>query len=403
MGKGAIFLVPEIALTPQTSPTFARTLASKSRCFTAGFRPGERYDEWWRIFRRRSLHRRRSPLGRVCPRATLGHDHPGRRARDFVQAGGEPPLPRPGRRLGAGPRGRGALRSWAQPRRPSRCGPLPTRAEYAFVSLPSRVHARPLPRVETVDMREELLAGNRSMFSRLLREKMEAALLRGEQALLFMNRRGLASFVLCRECGYVPRCDSCEVSLTLHLPATLRCHYCDATQRLPAACPQCGGTYLRPFGGGTQRIEQEVVRLFPKARPVRMDLDTTSRKGAHARIIDAFAEGRYNVLIGTQMVAKGLHFPGVTLVGVVSADVGAPFARLPGGGAHLPNSCPGRRDERDGETGGRSGDPNLRAGSLCVAKAAAHDYEGFLSGGIGVSPAGRVSPLFRAGPLPVVR
>src|SRR5690606_39254216 len=160
------------------------------------------------------------------------------------------------------------------------------------------------------------------MFSRTLSEKLDAALDRGEQAVLFMNRRGMASFLLCRECGYVPRCTPCAVSRTLPDPGILRCHYCDAAHRLPEACPQCGGPYLPPFGGGAQPVGQEEKRPFPEARPVRIDVDTTARKGAHERIVEACAAGRLNVLVGTQMVAKGVHFPGVALVGVVSADTG---------------------------------------------------------------------------------
>src|SRR5690606_14243379 len=133
------------------------------------------------------------------------------------------------------------------------------------------------------------------------------------------------SFVLCRSCGHVPRCSSCEVSLTLHEPAELRCHYCDARGGLPSECPRCGGPYLRPFGAGTQRVEQEVQKLFPGVRTARMDLDTTSRKGAHARILADFEAKRTDVLVGTQMIAKGLHFPEVTFVGVVSADTALHF------------------------------------------------------------------------------
>lgn len=375
-GKGAIFLVPEIALTPQTIAYFRAHFGEQVAVLHSRLSAGERYDEWWRIFHgevsivvgaRSAVFAPVRRLGMII----LDEEH----ETSYKQE----ESPRYHARDVAWMRAReeGALLILGSATPAVEVRAAADAGEYAFVSLPSRVHARPLPRVETVDMREELLSGNRSMFSRLLREKMEAALLRGEQALLFMNRRGLASFVLCRECGYVPRCDSCEVSLTLHLPATLRCHYCDATQRLPAACPQCGGIYLRPFGGGTQRIEQEVVRLFPHARPVRMDLDTTSRKGAHARIIDAFAKGRYNVLIGTQMVAKGLHFPGVTLVGVVLADVGL----------HLPDYRAAERTFQIlAQVAGRAGRGN-RAGEVviqtyapdhyAVAKAAAHDYEGF--------------------------
>jgi primosomal protein N' (replication factor Y) len=197
--------------------------------------------------------------------------------------------------------------------------------QFELLRLPHRVDNSPLPPVEVVDMREELLAGNRSIFSRKLQLELHNCLTHGEQAVLFLNRRGFASFVLCRECGTAMGCRSCQVSLTFHEPNTLACHYCGARRALPQRCPTCGGVYLRPFGAGTQRVEQEVRKLYPRARVLRMDVDTTARKGAHEAIWQAFLHRQADILVGTQMVAKGLHFPGVTLVGVVSADTSLHF------------------------------------------------------------------------------
>lgn len=376
-GRGVILLVPEIALTPQTIAYFRSFFGDQVAVLHSGLSLGERYDQWWRIYRgdvsivigaRSAVFAPVRSLGLII----LDEEHessykqeesPRYHARDVAWARAEQ-------------EGAVLILGSATPAVEVRSAADEGRC--LLLTLPRRVHDRPLPGVETVDMREELLSGNRSMFSRALASRLEAALDRGEQAVLFMNRRGLASFLLCRECGHVPRCSHCEVSLTLHATGLLRCHYCDAAYALPATCPECGGPYLRPFGGGTQRIEQEVARLFVKARPVRMDVDTTGRKGAHDRIVEAFARGAYNVLIGTQMVAKGLHFPNVTLVGVVSADtaLNLPDFRAAERTFQILSQVAGRagRGERAGEVVIQTYAPDHYA----VAAASRHDYEGFL-------------------------
>lgn len=375
-GKGAILLVPEIALTPQTIAYFHAYFGDKVAVLHSRLSLGERYDEWTRIYRGDVpivIGARSAVFAPVRNLALiiLDEEHetsykqeesPRYHARDVAWARAQ----REGALLVLG-----SATPAVEVRAAADAG------DYVHLRLPFRVHARPLPRVEVVDMRDELLAGNRSIFSRLLYQKLGETLERGEQALLFMNRRGFASFLLCRECGHAPRCRACEVSLTLHLPSTLRCHYCDFVQDAPERCPQCGGPYLRPFGGGTQRIEQEVHKAFPFARPVRMDVDTTARKGAHARIVEAFSRGEHDVLIGTQMVAKGLHFPGVTLVGVVSADVGLHFPdfRAAERTFQLLSQVAGRagRGRQAGEVVIQTYAPDHYA----IRAAAAHDYEGF--------------------------
>ena len=376
-GKGAILLVPEIALTSQAIAYVRTYFGERVAVLHSRLSLGERYDEWQRIYEGEVSVVVGARSAVFAPVRRLGliivdeehessykqEESPRYHARDVAWARAQ----REGAVLVLGSATPAVEVRWA-----ANAGRMP------LLSLPRRVHDRPLPAVETVDMREELLSGNRSMFSRSLADRLEAALARGEQAVLFMNRRGLASFILCRECGHVPRCAHCEVSLTLHAPGVLRCHYCDGAYELPASCPQCRGPYLRPFGGGTQRIEQEVTRLFPKARPIRMDVDTTGRKGAHDRIVEAFAQGRFNVLIGTQMVAKGLHFPNVTLVGVVSADtaLNLPDFRAAERTFQLLSQVAGRagRGERAGEVVIQTYAPDHYA----VVAAAAHDYEGFL-------------------------
>ncbi len=179
-----------------------------------------------------------------------------------------------------------------------------------------------LPQVTVVDLAAELRAGHHGIFSRALEEALAQTLRRGEQAILFLNRRGSASFLLCRDCGHVPRCGGCLVPFTYHAAAgRLRCHHCNRQRRVPVQCPRCGGTRIRYLGLGTQRVEEEVRGRFPGARVLRWDRDTARSGADHAALLDAFARREADVLVGTQMIAKGLDLPHVTLVGVVNADV----------------------------------------------------------------------------------
>ena len=190
------------------------------------------------------------------------------------------------------------------------------------VVLPERVGGGALPEVTIVDMGEEFTRGNRSIFSETLTTSLAATYERGDRAILLLNRRGFASFLLCRECGHVPTCESCSTSLTYHETGTprLACHHCGATKPVPATCPQCDSPYLRQFGAGTQRVEGELRTILPDAAVLRMDADTTTGKGGHERVLAEFEATPGGILIGTQMVAKGLDYPDVTLVGVLNAD-----------------------------------------------------------------------------------
>ena len=178
-----------------------------------------------------------------------------------------------------------------------------------------------LAAVHVVDLREELSSGNRSVFSRKLKSMMEERLEKKEQIMLFMNRRGYANFVSCRSCGEAVRCPHCDVSLTYHRDGRLKCHYCGYEVPMPEKCPQCGSPYIAAFGTGTQKLEEFAKREFPSARILRMDADTTAKKGAHEEILQAFLEGDADILIGTQMIVKGHDFPNVTLVGIMAADL----------------------------------------------------------------------------------
>lgn len=320
-GRQAIVLVPEISLTPQTVSRFRARFGSRVAVLHSGLSAGERYDAWQRI--RHGMVSvavgARSAVFAPFPRLGLivvDEEHeptykqdqnPKYHAREVAQER-------------AAYHGAVVLLASATPSLESYH--LASQGVYQLLSMPRRIASRPLPPVEVVDMRRELQAGNRSIFSRLLQRGLHECLAKGQQAILFLNRRGFAGFIVCRDCGAVLKCPHCDVSLTHHAAGSqLRCHYCGHQRSVPATCPGCGSQRIRGFGIGTERVEQEVRRVFPSARVLRMDMDTTGRKGSHDTILEAFASGEADILVGTQMVAKGLDFPSVTLVGVISADI----------------------------------------------------------------------------------
>lgn len=244
--------------------------------------------------------------------------------------------------------------------------------------MEKRVANRPLPPVEIVDMREELIKGNRSIFSLSLQEKLKLRLERGEQSMLFLNRRGYSTFVVCRECGYVVRCQDCDVALTYHSKGnSMRCHYCNHEEIPPHTCPECGSRYIRFFGQGTQRVEEEIQGLYPQARTLRLDWDTTRSKEAYHEILDQFLNREADILVGTQMMAKGLDFPNVTLVGVVTADqiLNMPDFRARERTFQLLTQVAGRagRSVKPGEVVIQTYSPTDRA----ILRASHHDYPGF--------------------------
>ena len=192
---------------------------------------------------------------------------------------------------------------------------------YTLLELKNRTKSLELPDVYTIDMREELRAGNRSILSDRLKEMTAARLERGEQTMLFLNRRGYAGFISCRACGYVVKCPHCDVSLSSHRGGRLVCHYCGHEEPSASACPSCGSTFIGGFRAGTQQIEDIVQKAFPQARVLRMDMDTTREKDGHEKILESFADGEADILIGTQMIVKGHDFPNVTLVGILAADM----------------------------------------------------------------------------------
>lgn len=321
-GRGAIILVPEIALTPQMVDWFRARFGEGSAVLHSRLSAGERFDEWRRIRRgdARVVIGARSAV--FAPVEHLGlividEEHEGTYVSDRH--------PRYDAREVAASRctreGATLLLASATPSITS--FQKARQGEYRLLDMPERVGNRPLPEVTVVDMRRELEDGNRSIFSRPLAAALQSCRQKQQQAMLLMNHRGYHSFVSCRSCGYVVKCPQCDVALTYHMGKTgeLHCHYCGHTQPPPETCPSCSSRRIRYFGAGTQQVEAELYKSFPGVRVLRMDTDTTSGKDGHAKILEAFREGKADVLVGTQMIAKGLDFPSVTVVGVIAADM----------------------------------------------------------------------------------
>jgi len=247
-----------------------------------------------------------------------------------------------------------------------------------MLTMTRRIGESILPPVEIVDMREELIQGNRSMFSLLLQQKLRERLERGEQSMLFLNRRGFSTFVVCRECGYVVSCPNCDIALTYHSQGqAMRCHYCNHKELPPLMCPKCASRFIRFFGQGTQRVEEELQGLLSEASILRLDFDTTRSVEAHSMILESFRRQEASILVGTQMMAKGLDFPNVTLVGVIAADqtLNMPDFRARERTFQLLTQVAGRagRSTKPGEVVIQTYSPTDAA----ILRAAQHDFQGF--------------------------
>lgn len=257
--------------------------------------------------------------------------------------------------------------------------------KYKLVKMLNRVNQCILPTVEIIDMRKELEDGNRSIFSRMLYDELVANIKNNEQSILFLNRRGFSTFVSCRQCGLVLKCPNCNISLTYHsYNNRLMCHYCGYEIRNPSTCPSCQSKYIKYFGTGTQKVEEEIRRILPNASVLRMDVDTTGTKHSHQRILDTFRDQNINILIGTQMIAKGLDFPNVTLVGVISADISLNIDdfRASERTFQLLTQVAGRAGR--GEKQGRVVIQTYQPDSFSILSAKYHDYNTFYSGEISI-------------------
>ncbi|MDE0140946.1 MAG: primosomal protein N' [Caldilineaceae bacterium] len=402
--RQAIVLVPEIALTPQTVSRFAGRFPDRISVIHSGLSANQRYDVWRRAREGMIdvIVGARSALFSPLPRLGLiivDEEHESTYKQDTDEWGSFTVFydaRTVATRLAAATGSalilgtatpsldsyhaaqQGSLKLLEMPDRVTGHGELEGSSPGEMPVPPSPPAYAGLPPVEVVDMRQELRAGNRSIFSRSLQSELHAVLDAGEQAILFLNRRGTHSFVMCRDCGFVSECPRCETPLTFHeRAAQLICHRCNAREPIPDNCPSCNSHRIRYFGTGTQRIEELVSQISPRARLLRWDRDTTGRKGSHEQILEHFASHEADVLIGTQMIAKGLDLPLVTLVGVIAADVGLflPDFRGPERTFQLLTQVAGRagRSHRGGRVIFQSYEPQHYA----LQAAAKHDYHAF--------------------------
>ncbi len=375
VGGRAIVLVPEISLTPQTAARFEAVFAERVAVLHSALSDAERVAAWQACARgdvdvvvgaRSAVF---APLANVRL-IVVDEAHESTYKQDVVPRYHAVAVARERMRIASGVLLLGSATPSLESYAAARAGRM------GLIEMHERASGGPLPDIRVVDLSREFAQGNRGIFSAALTQALAERIECGEKSVLFVNRRGSARFLLCRECGTVPECPRCSVALALHRSeGLLRCHYCDHREQVPRRCRHCGGEAVKELGVGTERVVEEVLRLFPAAIVLRMDSDTTTRVGDHARILRAFSE-EGDVLVGTQMVAKGLDFPTVTLTGVVAADVGL----------HVPDF---RAAERTFalvmQACGRSG--RARAGAAIVQTyapehpairyAALHDYEGF--------------------------
>lgn len=325
-GKTAIFLVPEISLTPQMLSQLRARFGGQAAIMHSGLSAGERFDEWWRLRTGEAKIAIGARSAVFAPLENIGaiiideeHDASYRSETSPRYSTVEIA------RMRAEYNGCKLILGSATPSVESFI--KSKEGEFGLVTLTERINGRPLPEIIIADMRRELKRGNPSNLSRALREELTQVLQGGKQAIIFLNRRGYSQTVICTDCGYVAKCENCDVSLTYHSEENcLKCHYCGAKYRMLSACPECGGNHLRYSGTGTQRVVAELAQLFPAARIIRMDNDTVSGKDGHYKILKQFSEKRADILVGTQMIAKGHDFPAVTLVGILDADMSLHFS-----------------------------------------------------------------------------
>lgn len=318
--QSAIVLVPEISLTPQMIERFKGRFGKNVALFHSKLSDGERFDEWFRVKEGKAKLVVGARSAIFLPVKNLGliiideeHENtyksdqnPKYQTKEVAEFLSEQ-------------KGCRVVLGSATPTIESYYRALI--GELDLLELNSRVDGKAMPPMEVIDMRNELRSGNISLFSRELFKEIQEKLSKGEQIILFLNRRGFSTFVSCRSCGYVFKCEECDISMTYHRSGLLVCHYCGKTKRAPQKCPKCDSKYVKFFGAGTQRVEEEVKKYFKDARVLRMDVDTTRSKDSYENIYNTFKEGKADILIGTQMISKGLDFKNVTLVGILAADM----------------------------------------------------------------------------------
>ncbi len=384
-GRTAIVVVPEIALTPQMVGRFKARFGKRLALLHSALGQGERFDEWCRAQRgeARIVIGARSAL--FAPLRDVGviivdetHENAYKqeqppRYHGVAAARQRARLEEAILLLGSATP---TVELYWEASRPD--PPTATPSRLRLLELPHRIDHRPMPDIRVIDLRAETLVGTGQTFSQRMLDAIADRLRAGEQVMLFLNRRGFSTYILCRDCGHVLRCPDCEISLTFHHHGhSCTCHHCDYARHVPDVCPNCGSEDIGFHGLGTEKVADQVARLFPEATVARMDRDAIAHKGAYGRILGDFAAGRANVLVGTQMIAKGHDFPGVTLVGVLNADTGLhrPDFRAAEHTFQVLTQVAGRagRADKPGEVLVQTYNPDHHA----IITASRHDYQGF--------------------------
>ena len=392
-GKSSIFLVPEISLTPQMLSQLRARFGKNAAILHSGLSAGERFDEWWRLRTGEAKIAIGARSAIFAPLDNLGviiidEEHDSSYSSESAPRYNTFDIAL----LRAKHNGCKLVLGSATPS--VETYKKAKEGEFSLIKLEKRINKRPLPEIIIADMRREVRRGNNSAFSGALKEEIEKTLAADKQAILFLNRRGYSQTVICKECGYVAKCEACDVSLTYHRDENcLKCHYCGTKYNMLSACPDCGGVKLTYAGTGTQRIVSDLQKLYPTARILRMDNDTTSGKEGHYKILKTFAQKKADILVGTQMIAKGHDFPAVTLVGILDADMSLHFSDYRSGERtfQLLTQVAGRsgRAEEKGKVVLQTFDPENEV----LGFATSYDYEGFYNNEISLRAAMAFPPF----------
>ncbi len=325
-GKTAILLVPEISLTPQMLSQLRFEFGDSAAILHSGLSAGEKFDEWWRLRTGEAKIAVGARSAIFAPVENLGliiidEEHDG----SYVSESSPRYNTIDIAKFRANFNNCKLVLGSATPSIESYI--LAKNGEYNLVKMPERINKKPLPEMIIADMRTQIRKGNNSCFSTILIDELKKCLESGNQAIIFLNRRGYSQHIICRECGYVAKCENCDVALNYHYDGNvLKCHYCGTQYKMPEACPDCGSIHINYVGTGTQKVVEELKKLFPESRILRMDNDTTQTKEGHFKILNEFSTHKTDILVGTQMIAKGHDFPSVTLVGILDADMSLYFA-----------------------------------------------------------------------------
>ncbi len=392
-GQSSIFLVPEISLTPQMLSQLRARFGRNAAILHSGLSAGERFDEWWRLRTGEAKIAIGARSAVFAPLENLGviildEEHDSSYVSETAPRYSTFEVARARANYNGCKLVLGSATPAVETYKRAKEG------EFNLIRLEKRINRKPLPEIVIADMRREVRRGNNSPFSLALKEEIEKCLESEKQAILFLNRRGYSQTVICKECGYVAKCEACDVSLTYHRDEDcLKCHYCGAKYGMLSGCPECGSRKLSYAGTGTQRIVESLQKLYPSARILRMDNDTTSGKEGHYKILKAFGERKADILVGTQMIAKGHDFPAVTLVGILDADMSLHFSDYRSGERtfQLLTQVAGRsgRADEKGKVVLQTFDPENEV----LRFATSYDYEGFYENEISLRAAMAFPPF----------